>query len=102
LQIVLVEKVVEVPVEKIVEKVIIDETRVKELEGLLEEERRHTADLQRRVDEVSKNASEAAKVAAEREAEFNAKSAEYASLNESLNTQLRDAEEREALGEWDA
>lgn len=62
-----VEKIVEVPVEKvvekIVEKVVIDETRVKELEGLLSEERRHTADLQQRLDESLKNASEAAKAA---------------------------------------
>lgn len=62
---------VEVPVEKIVEKivekVVVDETRVKELEGLLEEERRHTAQLQRKLDESSRNASEAAKAARERE-----------------------------------
>ena len=45
----IVEKTIEVPVEKIVEKIIVDETRVKELEGLLEEERRHTAELQSRV-----------------------------------------------------
>lgn len=58
---------VEVPVEKIVEKVVVDETRVKELEGLLEEERRHTAQLQEKLDESSRNASEAAKAARERE-----------------------------------
>lgn len=58
---------VEVPVEKIVEKIVVDETRVKELEGLLEEERRHTAQLQRKLDESSRNASEAAKAARERE-----------------------------------
>lgn len=63
----IVEKIVEVPVEKIVEKVVVDETRVKELEGLLEEERRHTAQLQRKLDESSRNASEAAKAARERE-----------------------------------
>ena len=62
-----VEKIVEVPVEKIVEKVVVDETRVKELEGLLEEERRHTAQLQEKLDESSRNASEAAKAARERE-----------------------------------
>ena len=66
-----VEKIVEVPVEKIVEKivekVVVDETRVKELEGLLEEERRHTAQLQGKLDESSRNASEAAKAARERE-----------------------------------
>lgn len=67
----IVEKVVEVPVEKIVEKivekVVVDETRVKELEGLLEEERRHTAQLQGKLDESFRNASEAAKAARERE-----------------------------------
>ena len=67
----IVEKIVEVPVEKIVEKVVekvvVDETRVKELEGLLEEERRHTAQLQEKLDESSRNASEAAKAARERE-----------------------------------
>ena len=54
---------VEVPVEKIiekvVEKVVVDESRVKELEGLLEEERRHTADLQRRLDETIKSSADA-------------------------------------------
>ena len=51
---------VEVPVEKIVEveKVVVDETRVKELEGLLAEERRHTGDLQTRLDAAAKNAAE--------------------------------------------
>lgn len=63
-----VEKIVEVPVEKIVEKevrvevpvekVVVDETRVKELEGLLAEERRHTGDLQTRLDAAAKNAAE--------------------------------------------
>lgn len=57
----IVEKIVEVPVEKIVEreveKIVVDETRVKELEGLLAEERRHTGELQTRLDEASKAAS---------------------------------------------
>lgn len=57
----IVEKIVEVPVEKIVEreveKIVVDETRVKELEGLLAEERRHTGELQMRLDEASKAAS---------------------------------------------
>ena len=56
---------VEVPVEKIVEKIVVDETRVNELSGLLEEERRHTADLQQRMEEASKAASAAALAAAE-------------------------------------
>ena len=50
-----VEKVVEVPVEKIVEKVVekvvVDETRVRELEDLLAEERRHTGELQAKLQE---------------------------------------------------
>ena len=38
----------EPPVAKETVRVVVDETRVKELEGLLEEERRHTADIQKR------------------------------------------------------
>ena len=69
-----VEKIVEVPVEKIVEKevrvevpvekvvevekVVVDETRVKELKGLLAEERRHTGDLQVRLDAALKDAAD--------------------------------------------
>ena len=101
-----VEKIVEVPVEKvvekIVEKVVVDETRVKELEGLLEEERRHTADLQKRIDETSKSASAAARAAMESEAALRerlsaaedraAKSEERAAK---LETGLRDAADRE-------
>ena len=60
----IIEKRVEVPVEvekvveKIVEKTVVDEARVKELEGLLAEERRHTADLQAKMDAAAKAASE--------------------------------------------
>ena len=60
----IIEKRVEVPVEvekvveKIVEKTVVDETRVNELEGLLAEERRHTADLQAKLDAAAKAASE--------------------------------------------
>ena len=60
----IIEKRVEVPVEvekvveKIVEKTVVDETRVNELEGLLAEERRHTADLQAKMDAAAKAASE--------------------------------------------
>ena len=58
----IVEKVVEVPVEKIVEKevvkTVVDETRVRELEGILEEERRHSGDLQAKLDAASKAAAE--------------------------------------------
>ena len=51
---------IEVPVEKIVEKVVtvVDETRVKELEALLAEERSRAASLQQRYDESSRAASE--------------------------------------------
>lgn len=91
-----VEKVVEVPVEKIVEKIVVDETRVKELEGLLEEERRHTADLQRRMDESLRNAAEAARSAADREAELKAEASAQTERGERLEAQLRDAADREA------
>lgn len=81
----IIEKRVEVPVEvekiveKIVEKKVVDETRVKELEGLLEEERRHTADLQKRLDD-------AAQSAAQREQE----------LQNKLLVETQDASSREA------
>ena len=90
-----VEKVVEVPVEKIVEKVVVDETRVKELEGLLDEERRHTGELQNRLDEASRNAAEASKSAKALE---NSMRAEIASAKEQLaklEGSLKDAADRE-------
>jgi chromosome segregation ATPase len=71
-----IEKIVEVPVEKIiektveVEKIVIDDARIKELEGLLAEERRHTAELQSRIDESSKSASDQALKFSEREAKM--------------------------------
>lgn len=65
-----VEKIVEVPVEKVVEKIVVDETRVKELEGLLSEERRHTVDLQQRIDESRKNFEMALKEQADRENKY--------------------------------
>ena len=86
---------VEVPVERIVEKVVIDETRVKELEGLLAEERAHAAKLQARLDAASRNASEAAKAAVERE---NALRAESAAVQERLDRSeaaLKEAADRE-------
>lgn len=57
----IIEKRVEVPVEvekiveKIVEKVVVDDTRIKELESIIEEERRHTASLQTRMDEAARS-----------------------------------------------
>ena len=86
---------VEVPVEKIVEKVIVDETRVKQLEGLLEEERRHTTELQSRLDEASANAAEAAKAAAERENGLKADLATALDKVRKSDVLLKDAADRE-------
>lgn len=93
---------VEVPVEKIVEKTVVDETRVKELEGLLAEERRHTSDLQRRVDESLGNASSAAREAAERESalsrEVHERDVRIRELESSLSVReaaVKDAVDRE-------
>ena len=123
----IVEKIVEVPVEKIVEKevvkevvkevkvevpvekIVVDETRVKELEGLLSEERRHTTELQTRMDAMSKKASEDAMAATERESSLKAKirdqetaagglKAELAARDEriaTLTSALKDATDRE-------
>ena len=90
-----VEKIVEVPVEKIVEKIVVDETRINELEGLLAEERRHTADLQQRVDETLKKSSEAAKAARDAEAALKAKLSESEEHAAKLEAGLRDAADRE-------
>ncbi|MBQ2629569.1 MAG: hypothetical protein IJG13_07830 [Kiritimatiellae bacterium] len=86
---------VEVPVEKIVEKVVVDETRIHELEGLLAEERRHTSELQTRLDAASANASEAAKAAAARESELDAKLSEESAQCDKLAAELKDASGRE-------
>ena len=89
---------VEVPVEKIVEveKVVVDETRVKELEGLLAEERRHTGDLQTRLDAALKDA-------AERRAQVEVSAAEVARVTKAseraaaeAERALKDAADREA------
>ena len=98
----IVEKIVEVPVEKIVEKevrievpvekivekevekVVVDETRVKELEGLLEEERRHTADLQQRVDDGIRSASELKAQLVERETRVAKLSEQVVALEDEL------------------
>ena len=94
-----VEKIVEVPVEKIVQKVVekvgVDETRVKELEGLLEEERRHTAQLQEKLDESSRNASEAAKAAREREESLKSETAAVREELAKAEGSLKDAVARE-------
>ena len=91
----IVEKTIEVPVEKIVEKIIVDETRVKELEGLLDEERRHTADLQARLDESSRKASDAAKAAVMRENALRAEVAAAQDLVVKHESSLKDAADRE-------
>ena len=92
----IVEKTIEVPVEKIVEKIIVDETRVKELEGLLDEERRHTADLQARLDESSRKASDAAKAAVMRENALRAEVAAAQDLVVKHESSLKDAAYRES------
>ncbi len=86
---------VEVPVEKIVEKVVVDETRVRELEGLLAEERRHTTELQTRLDEASSNAADASKAAAVRAAELESKLLEETARGDRLAAELKDATGRE-------
>ena len=86
---------VEVPVEKIVEKVVVDETRVHELEGLLAEERRHTAELQSRLDAAAENASAAKKAAAAAEERHAAEAKAAAERAEQLEAALRDATDRE-------
>ena len=90
-----VEKIVEVPVEKIVEKVVVDETRVQELEGLLAEERRHTADLQARLDAAAEKASAMKKAAAEADARHEAEARESAERCRKLEEGLKDATDRE-------
>ncbi len=73
----------EKPEVRVVEKVVVDDTRVKELEGLLEEERRHTVDLQQRMDDAMKTASALKATLVERDAQLKAKEAEAAE-NEKL------------------
>ena len=100
-----VERIVEVPVEKEVikevrvevpvEKVVVDETRVKELEGLLEEERRHTVELQNRLDESSRNAVEAARAAKEIENSLRSEVASGKAEVAKLEGALKDAVDRE-------
>ena len=92
---------VEVPVEKIVEKIVVDETRVKELEGLLAEERRHTADLQQRMDEASRKASEAALAATERESKLKGEIQDRMTAESALKTELasKDVELANAAGQ---
>ena len=88
-----VEKIVEKPVEKIVEKIVVDETRVKELEGLLAEERRHTSDLQTRLDVAQKSAAEQRVAAETAAAEAAAKATD---LQTRLDASLKGAAEAQA------
>ena len=83
-------------VPQVVEKVVVDETRVKELEGMLAEERRHTADLQARLDESSRNAAAAAKEAVKRENALKADLAASGERADKLEASLRDAADRES------
>ena len=91
------EVVKEVPVEKIVEveKIVVDETRVKELEGLLEEERRHAGELQAKLDGISRNAAEAAKAATEREYAVRAELRAATERADKFEASLKDAVDRE-------
>jgi len=95
-----VEKVVERIVEVPVEKVVVDDTRIRELEGLLAEERRHTSDLQSRMDATSRAASEAAMAAAAKEAQLKAdlqtKESEKQQSEAALTGLLKDAEAQSA------
>ncbi len=81
----IIEKIVEVPVEvekiveKVVEKVVVDDTRVKELELIIEEERRHAASLQERMDEAAKS-----------------NAVREAAMQEKLITAAKEASQREA------
>jgi len=86
---------VEVPVEKIVEKTVVDETRVHELEGLLDEERRHTDRLQAKVDEISRNAAESLKASKERETALKADLEDAKGREDKLEGALKDAKDRE-------
>ena len=67
----------------------------KELEGLLAEERRHTADLQQRIDDMSRNASAAAKAAMESESALKEKLSAEETRTAKLEAGLRDAADRE-------
>lgn len=94
----IVEKTVEVPVEKIVEKIVektvIDESRVNELQGLLEEERRHTADLQKRLDEtMSSSAAQRADLTSQIEA-LTAKCESYSDELNELNARSKKQSEQ--------
>ena len=77
------------PVVRVVEKVVVDETRVRELEDLLAEERRHTGELQAKLDAAQKGAAEL-----RAQAEKSARAAQEASDREAkLQEQVRALED---------
>lgn len=84
---------VEVPVEKIVEKVVekvvVDETRVHELEAVIDAERRHAGELQTRLDEALRSASDLKTQLSAREVELASAVSSIANLETELKT--RDA-----------
>ena len=74
---------------RVVEKVVVDETRVRELEDLLAEERRHTGELQAKLDAAQKGAAEL-----RAQAEKSARAAQEASDREAkLQEQVRALED---------
>ncbi|MBR4476296.1 MAG: hypothetical protein IKO87_02005 [Kiritimatiellae bacterium] len=86
---------VEVPVE--VEKIVVDETRVKELEKLLDDANRETAKLKEQVvalsDELRRLPQAASEVADIQAAMFTAMTSEAEELQKLLEDEKRDAEE---------
>lgn len=81
---------VEVPVEKIVEKIVekpvVDETRVKELEGVIEAERRHAQELQTKLDEAMRLSSELKTQLSQRELELEAARSDIANRDEEIKS----------------
>ena len=96
---------VEVPVEKIVEKIVtvVDNARVQELEGMLVEERSRVSVLQGKLDESSKSASEQRNEAARLDGELKnatervkALEAELADKSAKFEKSVKDAVDRES------
>ena len=90
-----VEKLVvkEVPVEKIVEKevekIVVDERRIKELEGLLEEERRFTGELRKRMETTAEETRRHSEEEQRHIAELQARLDEAAKESEDREAALR-------------
>lgn len=96
---------VEVPVEKIVEKivekVVVDETRVHELEGVIEAERRHAVELQARLDEALRSASDLKTQLSSKEVELASAASDIANRDAEIATRdsqlsAKDVELRDA------